>query len=256
MELKESVQRQFGAVAAHYGKSFVHVGGPDLDALVASGIASAPARVLDVGCGAGHTALAFAPHVEQVTALDLTPAMLAETDALAAERGLTNVETRLGDAEALPFDAAAFDLVVSRLCAHHFLRPECALAEMTRVLAPGARLLIVDAVAAESPLVDTFLQTIELLRDPSHVRDYRVSEWQRMLGATALEVSPDVGRTAMRIDFAAWIERMRTPAAEAAAITRLMDGAPGEVRDAMALGAPGCEHDFTLEIGRFEARAR
>ena len=50
-------------------------------------------RVLDVATGAGHTALAFAPHVAKVTATDITEEMLREARKLAASRGLTNVRT-------------------------------------------------------------------------------------------------------------------------------------------------------------------
>ena len=55
-----------------------------------------------------------------------------------------------------------------------------------RVLKPGGSLVVVDVVASESPLADTALQTLEMLRDPSHVRDYRVSEWLVMLADAGL----------------------------------------------------------------------
>ena len=59
--------------------------------------------MLDVATGAGHTALAFAPHVAKVTATDITDEMLAEARKLAESRGLANVRTLFAKAEDLPF---------------------------------------------------------------------------------------------------------------------------------------------------------
>src|SRR5690606_16665032 len=116
----------------------------------------------DAGCGAGHTATTFAPHAAGVVALDFTESMLVQVQQLAAEKGLTNVETRLGDVEALPFEDASFDLVVSRFSAHHWPHPQQALAEFRRVLCPGGRVLIADVVGFDDPTCDTFLNTVEL----------------------------------------------------------------------------------------------
>ncbi|WP_163311821.1 class I SAM-dependent methyltransferase, partial [Enterobacter cloacae] len=91
------------------------------------------------------------------------------------------LHTQAGRAERLPFDDAAFDIVATRFSAHHWYDVRKGLAEARRVLKPGGKLVIVDIVAPEVPLLDTLLQTAEVLRDVSHVRDYRVSEWQAML---------------------------------------------------------------------------
>src|SRR5262245_55828405 len=84
-DVKQSVQRQFGAVAANYATSPVHRGGPDLDAMLAAATPRGHERVLDAGCGTGHTALAFAPLVAEVVGADLTEAMLEQGRRLAAE---------------------------------------------------------------------------------------------------------------------------------------------------------------------------
>jgi SAM-dependent methyltransferase len=93
-------------------------------------------RVLDVGCGTGVAAITAARLGARVSGLDLTPALLdrARENALIAQ---VDVEWREGDAEALPFEDAAFDAVVSQF-GHMFApRPAVALAEMLRVLKPG-----------------------------------------------------------------------------------------------------------------------
>src|SRR6185369_10613784 len=141
-------------------------------------------RALDAGCGTGHTALAFAPHLAEVVALDLTEAMLAQGRKLARDRGITNIKFERGDVERMPFPDASFDIVTSRYSAHHYPHPQIALREFARVLKPGGTFLLVDVVSPDAAAQDTFLNAIELLRDPSHVRDHTIEQWQRMFEAT------------------------------------------------------------------------
>ncbi|HEU5100682.1 MAG TPA: methyltransferase domain-containing protein [Roseiflexaceae bacterium] len=234
MEIKDSVQKQFAPVAANYATSAVHVAGPDLTAMLAAADARADQRVLDAGCGAGHTALAFAPLVAEVVALDLTEAMLAQGRKLSRDRGIANIIFQRGDVERLPFPDASFDLVTSRYSAHHYPHPQVALGEFTRVLKPGGAFLLVDVVSPEPPAHDTFLNAIELLRDPSHVRDHTVEQWRRMieaagLAAEALETWP------LRLEFESWVARMQTPFLAITQIRALIDGAPRDIRAALAI---------------------
>jgi SAM-dependent methyltransferase len=93
-------------------------------------------RVLDVACGTGVVAVTAARLGARVTALDLTPPLLErarENGRLAA----VDIEWHEGDVEQLPFEAGAFDVVLSQY-GHMFApRPEVAVAEMLRVLTPG-----------------------------------------------------------------------------------------------------------------------
>lgn len=75
-------------------------------------------------------------------------------------------------------NADLFDLVVRRYSAHHWPSMPAAVAEVVRVLRPSGTLVVIDVVAPESALLDTTLQTIDLLRDMPHVRDYCASEWR------------------------------------------------------------------------------
>ena len=95
-------------------------------------------------------ALAFAPHVAQVVATDITPEMLAEAAKLAAQQGLANVETATADAEALPFADASFDLVSCRIAPHHFANVPRFVAEAARVLKPGGTFALVDNIAPDA----------------------------------------------------------------------------------------------------------
>jgi ubiquinone/menaquinone biosynthesis C-methylase UbiE len=238
MDIHESVRRQFGPVAAAYATSAVQAGGADLTAMLAAGDLRGDEPVLDVATGAGHTALAFAPHVASVTAIDLTEEMLAQGRRLAAERGLTNVTFARGDAEHLPVPDASVDLVTCRYAAHHFPRPAAAAHEWARVLAPGGRLLLVDVVSPDDLAADTVLNAAEVLRDPSHVRDHTVAQWLAMLETAGFAVA-DLGRFPLRLEFASWTERMRTPPTTAEQIRTLFAAAPVSVREILRVEADG-----------------
>jgi ubiquinone/menaquinone biosynthesis C-methylase UbiE len=226
--VKETVARQFSAVAEHYRTSAVHAGGEDLAQLVAAAALTGQEQVLDAGSGAGHTALALAPNAVHVIAVDLAAAMLAQGRRLALERGVNNITFQVGDVEALTFAGASFDLVASRYSAHHWPHPQRALAEFRRVLRPGGRVLIGDIVSYDDFVSDTHLQAIELLRDPSHVRDHTVAQWLAMLAAAGF--TPTVRFTwALRLEFDAWVTRMATPAATVVQVRTLLTHAPAEV---------------------------
>lgn len=97
--------------------------------------------VLDVASGTGEPGLTAAATVPRgrVVLTDLAPLMLRVASAKAGARGLSNVETHLGDASALPFDAAAFDAVLCRFGFMFFPDPAAAAAELCRVARPAAR---------------------------------------------------------------------------------------------------------------------
>jgi ubiquinone/menaquinone biosynthesis C-methylase UbiE len=125
--------------------------------------------VLDVACGAAHTAELAAPHVRQVVGIDLTATLLRLGGARLRDAGITNVLLQEGNATALPFVDDSFDLVACRSSLHHFPRPELALAEMARVCRPGGRVVVSDMVAPDASVREQFDELHRLI-DPSHVR--------------------------------------------------------------------------------------
>jgi ubiquinone/menaquinone biosynthesis C-methylase UbiE len=237
--VKATVERQFSQVADNYRTSSVHAAGADLDQMTLAAALTGGEQILDAGSGAGHTALAFASHVAHVIGVDLSAAMLDQGRRLAAERGLANLEFRQADVEQLPFGGRMFDVITTRYSAHHWPYPQRALAEFGRVLRPGGRLLISDIVSFDDFTADTYLQAIELLRDPSHVRDHTVHAWLSMLAAGGWRAEV-VFTWSLRLDFADWVKRMATPPTSVAMIRRLMDGAPAEVRDALRVEPDHC----------------
>lgn len=242
--VQDSVQRQFGAVATAYTTSSVHAAGADLAALLEAAAIQGGERVLDVATGGGHTALALARQGVDVTAVDLTAEMLAAAQAYAESQGVTTIRYVVGDAEALPFSDGAFDIVTCRYAAHHFPHPAAAVGEWARVLRPGGRLLLGDVVSPEDLTSDTFLNTVEILRDPSHVRDHTVAQWYTMLEAAGFTVTT-AGVFPLRLEFASWTARMRTPEAAAAQIRALFAGAPASVQETLSLEPDGA---FTAPV--------
>lgn len=98
-------------------------------------------RVLDLATGSGITAIAARERGAQVTGVDLTPELIAVARSKADEAGFSDINFQEGDAEALPFEDASFDVVVST-CGHMFApdQPRVA-AELARVTRPGGRVV-------------------------------------------------------------------------------------------------------------------
>ncbi len=238
------VEQQFGVAATDYLHSAAHAQGADLQRLRRAFAGQGALRVLDLGCGAGHASFAIAEVVGELFAVDLSTEMLRVVAEQSRLRGLKNLHTEQSVAESLPFPDAHFDAVMTRFSAHHWADVPAALREMRRVLHPQGKCVIIDVCAPENPLWDTLLQTVEILRDPSHVRDYRVSEWQLMLAAAGWHVA-DLDTWKLPLDFAAWVTRMRSSEARVTAIRSVWDWAPADVREHFVLQP---NYDFSLDV--------
>ena len=236
------VDGQFGVRACAYLNSAVHAQGADLQAMAALVRGQAQARVLDLGCGAGHVSFHAAPHVREVVAYDLSLEMLDVVAHAAADKDLTNIATQV--AESMPFEDAGFDHVFSRYSAHHWHDLDAGLREVARVLKPGGCAVFVDSISPGLPLLDTYLQTVELLRDPSHVRSYTRAEWDAAITRAGL-VTGAASQHRLRMQFTVWIERMRTPKVQSDAIRALQGAMSESVVRYFDIGADG---SFDLDI--------
>jgi len=121
--------------------------------------------LLDLGCGTGAAVRQAAHTVRRAVGFDLSPEMIAQARKLAA--AIANVEFREGDVSGpLPFSDREFTAIVCTTAFHHFPKPLDTIAEMSRVLAPGGRLVIAD-FNRRHPAVfasDTVLKRLQ----PSH----------------------------------------------------------------------------------------
>ncbi|WDF72607.1 class I SAM-dependent methyltransferase [Novosphingobium sp. KACC 22771] len=237
------VQHQFGPTAQDYVSSPTHAQGADLIHIAAMAAQARPVHALDLGCGGGHVAYAMAPHAARITACDLSADMLAAVDAESARRGFAHIATVRAAAEALPFADGAFDFLACRFSAHHWRDVPRGLAEARRVLRPGGMAVFADVIAPPLAAADTHLQAIEVLRDPSHGRNYSAREWAAMLAEAGFAVT-DQQQGRLRMEFAAWTARMRTPAPAMEAIRHIQSRASQEVADHFEIEGDG---SYTLD---------
>ena len=135
---------------------------------------------LDVACGPGSVAVAFARATKKSIGLDATPAMLQEAKKLAAASDIANVEWHLGNVCALPFEEGSFDIVTCRFAFHHLREPERAFAEMRRVCRIGGRIALCDGIASDDPEKAAAFNRMEKHRDPSTV-EFRTLAWHLAL---------------------------------------------------------------------------
>jgi ubiquinone/menaquinone biosynthesis C-methylase UbiE len=250
MDNKALVQSQFGTYAANYVASQSHAKGESLARLVELAKPQKAWRVLDIATGAGHTALAFAPHVAHVTASDLTPQMLEQAALLAKKRGIDNIAFERAEAERLPFPDATFDLVTCRLAPHHFDDIAGFLAQVARVLKPHGLFALVDNVSPEGE-ADAPYNAFEKLRDPSHGRCLTMDEWKSAVTAAGLRV-----RSAECLDkpmnFEAWTDQMAVSAADKARLREMLAASPALAQFLRPDGA-GAAQTFMLVEGLFVA---
>jgi len=232
-DLKAKVQTQFGASSDAYAVSEIHAKGESLALLVELVKPQREWSALDVATGAGHTALAFAPRVARVVATDLTQAMLVKTAELAAKRGLTNIETKLADAEFLPFDDASFDLVTCRLAHHHFPNPSHALYEFARVLKPGGVLGFTDNFTVPDEQAAAYYNAYEKLRDPSHNWIYPLAGLQAMFAKAGLRVEI-VRELSKELEFHDWADRQHVSPADKERLLEMMRRLPAALQPLFA----------------------
>lgn len=218
---KAQVQDYFARTAESYVASFSHRTGDDLKRLVELGEWDPQLQALDIATGGGHTALAIAPHVAHITVTDLTPRMLEKAQEFLLSQGVTNAQFQVADAEHLPFADASFDRVACRIAAHHFPNIAQSVHEVARVLKRGGLYLLIDCMAPDDPELDTFDNTVEKMRDPSHGRSCNPEEWRTFFMQAGLLVEHvEFFRKTHAYDD--WTARSRLPADEKARLAQFM----------------------------------
>jgi SAM-dependent methyltransferase len=183
--------------AEAYRESEAHREGPDLDLLVewAAGARTA----LDIGSGGGHVARRLREAGLEVVSADPAPGMQADVQAAA---------------EDMPFADASFDVVATRVAAHHFADVGAAVSEIARIAAD--RVLVVDNL-----FMGEAAEEADRLRDSSHVRNYTEAEWQALFEGVGLTVA-EARRVDRTMRVAPWLERSGCAGADAVRVRELL----------------------------------
>ena len=216
----DPVQKQFGRTAAAYVDSPNHARGEDLDRVVALATEHGGDRIVDVGTGVGHTLRRVAPHFRAAVGVDATREMLEAGAGVLAGAGVTSALLVQADATALPIASRSVDVVTSRLAAHHFSDAAAAFREIARIVRPGGLFVLVDNYAPDDGELDRFINEIETLRDPSHVRNHTVGGWREQLERAGMRTTVDSDAAVTKLTTENWLERSQTPPDRAEEVRR------------------------------------
>ena len=206
----DELRRSFTAQAAGFESGTYHLSKKEyLDYLVLRTGPKQTDHVLEVAAGTCVCGRALAPYCNQVTCLDLTPAMPETGRSEAEKQGITNITYVTGVAEELPFPDNSFDMVISRLAFHHFVNPQVIFAEKVRVLKKGGRLVMWDMTPADLAQRQK-IDRIETLRDPSHTREMSKEEMQKLYADTGLTLTLQE-ELEILVSLEGWMELTKTP---------------------------------------------
>jgi SAM-dependent methyltransferase len=218
---------------------------PSLELLVRLARPTAHDAVLDYACGAGIAGFALAPEVQTVEAADELADLLDEGRRLAAELALFNVAFTLADLFALPYEDDAFGLVVCHNAFHLLPDPPAALAELTRVMTPGGRVVLIDPVVDEG--TDKPLNDVARLREPAHRRHYRRDELEEFVQRAGLAVT-DRGEVRRTLDLDYWLQAAAVPPAKADLIRGRFKELPVAVQAGMDVAFTDRHVSFSCDL--------
>jgi SAM-dependent methyltransferase len=182
-----------------YRTSPTHAAGVDLDAVVELCNPHAGVKALDVATGGGHVARRLREEGAEVVTVDPAPGMRADV---------------VCPAEDLPFADGSFDVVVTRIAAHHFADIGKAVGEMARV--SNSVVVVADMLYRSEEE-----QEAEKLRDPTHVRSLSAAEWRELLESAALEVEQELFFSRTH-EFDSWLARTGCHGADAERVRELL----------------------------------
>ena len=134
-------------------------------------------------------------------------------------------------------------MVTSRLAAHHFADAAGAFREIARILRPGGLFVLVDNFSPDDPGLDRFINEVETLRDPSHIRNHTVAGWCELLERAGLRATVDSDTAVTKLTTENWLERSQTPPERAE-----------EVRRRLRMAPPAAVAAFQITSGTFVVR--
>lgn len=206
---KELIRTEFSKQAEAYSKSYIS-NQEALSLIVQESELREGDLILDVATGTGFLAIELARHSRRVIGIDITSAMLARASKAKGEKGIPNLSLLMADGESLPFHDETFDVVSCRLGIHHFPGPRRQIFEMKRVAKARGKVVIADILSSEDPKKGAFHNSLETLRDPSHVWAYSPSSLRSLLSEAGLNVIKSQDWL-VPMDFEDWVKLTSPP---------------------------------------------
>lgn len=248
-------QSQFGQQAHFYAKSAVHRGDESLTSIERYASIQSYDSAVDIGTGTGFTAFAISPYSKNVVGLDVSKNMLNEARELAKKYRVRNLHLILAEAERLPFKNESIDIITSRQAAHHFHNIPQAIKEVNRVIKDGATFILADTIAPENDAVATWMNDVELRRDPSHQKNLKISEWMNILEYHNLHVT-DRSMGKVHLEFDDWVERSGTKNKQIRSLWNDFISASKSVVDAFGIKVNGDAIEFHWDVAVFKIKKR
>jgi ubiquinone/menaquinone biosynthesis C-methylase UbiE len=118
--------------------------------------------VLEYGCGPGTNSFRLATVAKSVTGIDLSDVAISQARERARQRGTSNVDFHVMDAEKLTFPDSSFDLICGRAIVHHLDVVRC-LENLTRVLKPGGAALFQEPLG-HNPIINLYRRLTPQMR--------------------------------------------------------------------------------------------
>lgn len=233
--IQQDSRDQFSKQSHCYGKSHVLADISDVEEGFRKLSPPPSGKALDMATGAGHTALFLARQGLEVTAADLSAAMLERTQEAAKEEGIT-LHTEEHSAEKFPYEDNTFSIVTCRVATHHFSSPEDFIQEVSRVLKPGGNFLLIDGSVEDGhPEAEEWIHQIEKLRDTSHNRfltPFRIEHHCRVSGLEPIDwwMAP-----MKQPDLEWYFETADTPDDNRKQVEELVTNAPDSARELFKL---------------------
>jgi ubiquinone/menaquinone biosynthesis C-methylase UbiE/glutathione S-transferase len=235
-EVQMASHDQFSERADQYGKSHILADVSDVEKALADLKLRPGTQALDVATGNGHTAIYLAGKGLSVTACDISAAMLKQAEQLAAEKGV-KIAFHEHAAEKLPYADNSFGLITCRVAAHHFSSPETFIRESFRVLKTYGYLVLIDGTVPDDQIeANEWMNTVEKLRDPSHVRMITPNMWRKWC--------VDIGMTVTRVqvesfkqpDLNWYFNVANTPPENRKKVLEMLAKAPSSARELFKIG--------------------
>lgn len=230
-EVQLASHDQFNERADQYGKSHILADVTDVEKAVADLKLRPGTQALDVATGNGHTALCLAGKGFNVTACDISEEMLKQAGQMAAEKNLS-IAFHQHEAEKLPYADGFFGLVTCRVAAHHFSSPESFIRETARVLKTYGYLVLIDGTVPDDQVeAYEWMNAVEKLRDPSHVRFITPNVWRKWCVDAGLTVTRANVQSFKQPDLNWYFNVANTPPENRKKVLEMLAKAPSSVRE-------------------------